>query len=336
MKNKAAFLLKIAITVLLFYFVFHKIDFKKCYDILKSADVASLSLAVLVFVFTHVLCATRWKIFLNLFKFTFSFLRLMYIYAVGLFFNLALPTGVGGDFVKFYLAAKETGGSYTLAFASVILDRNAGLIALSCIATFFCAMQPVIASLRLVKLPLLLWLSGVTAGLFLVNLFLFNPRFYAMISKLLHRFPSVAMRLDIVSKAFSDIWRSKAELLKTILLSFGNDLLLGVMGWLIARSVHVNLPVFYFLVLMPAISLIAMIPIAPGGIGIREGAFGLLFSQLGVDPEKSVLMGLLTSFIQIVVPSIPGGLVYVLFKRRGEISGMEEAEAVMEGKITPS
>ena len=59
--------------------------------------------------------------------------RLLAFYFTGMFFNLFLPTIVGGDAVKAVLLARETGAP-ARATMSVFMERNLGLFALLSIA----------------------------------------------------------------------------------------------------------------------------------------------------------------------------------------------------------
>ena len=85
--------------------------------------------------------------------------RLTELYFVGMFFNLVLPTSVGGDAVRvWYLARLERGrpapGRATAAFLSVLAERGSGVVVLAvvaCVAALLCPV-PLPAWVRLAVL----------------------------------------------------------------------------------------------------------------------------------------------------------------------------------------
>src|SRR5213078_4216505 len=85
---------------------------------------------------TQVVSAARWRIFARQLGVERSLPHLTGIYFIGMYFNLFLPTSVGGDVVRaFYLNARS--GKKLRAVAAVLLDRINGLVvlvALACVA----------------------------------------------------------------------------------------------------------------------------------------------------------------------------------------------------------
>ena len=75
------------------------------------------------------------------------YLRLLGFYFTGMFFNLFLPTIIGGDAVKALLLARETGAP-ARATMSVFMERNTGLCALLLIALVAAYLAPPVRPLR--------------------------------------------------------------------------------------------------------------------------------------------------------------------------------------------
>ena len=89
----------------------------------------------LIAVFTYLvglcLLAVRLKIMLKVHRILLDFFESFYLGLVGLFFNLFLPSAVGGDVVKIYYAAKHSPGKKIQATTSIIMDRLMGFVALA-------------------------------------------------------------------------------------------------------------------------------------------------------------------------------------------------------------
>ena len=86
-----------------------------------------------------------------------------------MFFNLFLPTIVGGDAVKAVLLARETGAP-ARATMSVFMERNTGLCALLLIAIVAAFVAPPV---RLFGVPLVALTSLLAAGYVAANIVLF-------------------------------------------------------------------------------------------------------------------------------------------------------------------
>jgi len=108
-------------------------------------------------------------------------------------------------------------------------------------------------------------------------------------------------------------------------ISLINQFLVIAVSWIMALGLRLEVSFLYFLVFIPVITLISMIPISLNGMGLREYAFVSLFTAIGVSREGSIALGLLSSAI-LVVSAIPGGVLYLLFKQRGGVSEIAALE----------
>ena len=68
-----------------------------------------------------------------------------------------------------------------------------------------------------------------------------------------------------------------------------------------------------FMLLVPAVLTAQMIPITPGGLGVRESAAVTLLPAAGLAPHEAILVSL-ASFAASLVWSAVGGVVFVLLK----------------------
>jgi uncharacterized membrane protein YbhN (UPF0104 family) len=72
-----------------------------------------------------------------------------------------------------------------------------------------------------------------------------------------------------------------------------------------------------YLVFIPTIGLIGMIPVSVGGAGWREGAYILLFQSVGATPAQAAALSVLW-LGAIVATSLPGGIIYVVMRGQKE------------------
>jgi len=322
MKGKIITAVKITVTALLFLYIFRKVDFHQFGVTLRNARMNVLVLSFLVLWIGHYMCIIRWRMLMRPLMPALSLTNLFGIYCIGLFFNLTFPTVVGGDVVKMYYAGKPS-KSYAQSFAATFLDRDVGMLAMMIIACIGILVHPV--AIPGVPVSLIVW--GAFAAFVFGNIAIFTPFWHRHLTALLHRLhlSRTAARVDSISSAFQIMGRHRLVLLVSLLISLLNQLLVISVTWIMALGLHINLSLLYYLVLVPVITLIQMIPISLNGMGLREYAFMSLFSALGVRSESCIALGLISSIV-LILSSFPGGIVYIFFKNRTDIQQMTAME----------
>ena len=312
MKSAITTVAKLFITGLFFFYIFGKIDFRQFADTLRYVHIGLLAGALLLIWIGHFICIPRWRILMRLLMPTPTFKRLCGIYYIGMFFNLTFPTIIGGDAVKIYYAGKPS-RSYTESFASVFFDRNIGMFAMMIIACCAILFYPV--SVPDIPVSLVLW--SVFILFVLGNIVVFTPKLHRLLSVTLRksRFEKFADKIDNIAKAFMIIAGHPKAILQSFGLSFVNQLLGCAVVWIIALSLDIRISPVYFLIFVPVITLISMIPISLNGMGLREYSYMNLFGAIGVAGEACFALGLLCS-LTIIISSLPGGVVYMFFRSK--------------------
>jgi glycosyltransferase 2 family protein len=313
---------KVVITALLFLYVFRNIDFHEFGSTLKNARPGILICGFLVLWIGHYICICRWRMLMRPLMPVLSLSYLFGIYCIGLFFNLTFPTVVGGDVVKMYFAAKPS-KSYAQSFAATFLDRDAGMLAMMIIACIAIIIHPV--RVPRIPVPLIIW--GAFVAFVAGNLAIFAPYCHRRLTDLLHRLhlSKIALKVDTISSAFLIMGKHKALLLSSLLVSFVNQLLVISVTWIMAVGLRINVAPLWFLVFVPVITLISMVPISLNGMGLREYAFMSLFGAIGVDHESCIALGLLSSIV-IVLSALPGGIVYIFLRNRNDMQQLAAIE----------
>jgi uncharacterized protein (TIRG00374 family) len=322
MRGKIITAVKVTVTALLFLYIFQKIDFHQFGATLRNARLNILVFGFFVLWIGHYICIYRWRMLMRPLMPVLSLANLFGIYCIGLFFNLTFPTVVGGDVVKMYYAGKPS-KSYAQSFAATFLDRDAGMFAMMIIACIGILVHPVAVP----RLPVLLIIWGVFALFVLGNVALFTPFLHRRLTDMLHRLrlSRIAVKVDAISNAFQIMGQHRTVLLVSLLISFINQLLVIAVTWIMALGLRINLSPLYYLIFVPVITLISMIPVSLNGMGLREYAFMSLFGAIGMRPESCIALGLLSSIV-LVLSSLPGGIIYIFFKNRadiGQLSAME-------------
>ena len=304
-------LVKVAVTVALYVAVFYTVDVGKLWERLQTVRMGWVALGVVVYAGGQWLSAWRWWLLLRPVSLDVPYLRVVGFYFIGMFFNIFLPTIVGGDAVKAVLLARETGAP-ARSTMSVFMERNVGLFALLAIATAAAFVAPPVdvKGFNLLQLTLLVF-----AGFIAVNIVLANRPAYRLVDYLVALTPLARIRSRAASLYDALVpyrearWRGVVAAATAQSFLFQAVVILVV--FLNANALGLRVPVPALAVFVPLISLAGMLPVSVNGLGIREALYLLLFGQIGVPADAAVSMALLY-FAVTLAASLPGGVVYAL------------------------
>ncbi|MFT7349137.1 MAG: hypothetical protein ACI8VZ_001444, partial [Candidatus Paceibacteria bacterium] len=132
--------LKISISAVLIYFIFSKINIGDVVDTIKRTQPLYLLVAILAFVLSKVISSFRLNLYFHELKIYLTQKSNLKLYLLGMFYNLFLPGGIGGDAYKGYLIKKKFDIETKKVVAVLVLDRLSGMLLLfiyACVLTLF-------------------------------------------------------------------------------------------------------------------------------------------------------------------------------------------------------
>ncbi len=133
-------------------------------------------------------------------------------------------------------------------------------------------------------------------------------------------------RFDEIFRRLGEFRRMRALLAGLTGIAVVVQFLRVVTHVLVAQALGVDVSPLVFLqffVFVPLLGLIMVLPISINGLGVREGAGVLLFTQIGFTAQQALLMELITYAIMVVV-SLLGGYYFVRRTLPGSISTKEK------------
>lgn len=258
--------------------------------------------AVGLYVVCQLLCCVRWMWLSRPLGFQQSLGRFTSIYFVGMFFNLFLPTSVGGDAVRAVYLANGSGRKLP-AILSVLLDRLSGVIVLIALACVAAACSPV-------ELPpqfrFAIFGLGSCAALGLLCL--------PLLAKLVHVFPErnkIRKLIERTRDSFGLLRSRPGLLLGTTMLSIVVQILNAVLVWMVGLAINLDVPPIYYGVAAPMVTLVTLIPISLNGMGLREGGMVLFLGPAGATAANAVTLAFLWFLVQTTT-SLFGAGVYLI------------------------
>jgi hypothetical protein len=310
-------LLKIAVSLVLIGVILRSVDVGKLWAVVRHANPWYLLVTVVVVMAGVVLRAYRWQILLHDQGVNASMRELTVLWFVSFLFTNLLPTGIGGDAIKMYELSRssERGAE---AVSSVLVDRFMGLFSLQAIGLVALAFSWRIVPGKIVALTVVVFGVSLLAAWVVSYRPLWNwlagwvPLFDRLLS-----IKSVRSLVDSLQGY------SRSALLR----SFGigvlfNVLLIG-MNVLIGAALGIDVPLPFYMVFVPITSVVLILPISFAGLGVREGTYLLLFSQVGVSREVAISLSLLVYALGTVSPGLVGGVLYLLRGTR-EVAKVED------------
>jgi len=276
-KRYLKIILRLSVTVIALYFVFSKIEFRNILECIRDANLVLLLLALLLFFVSKLIAAFRLNYFFSKVNINISNTINLKLYLLGMFYNLFLPGGIGGDGYKIYLLQKAFKPGTKKVFGAVLVDRISGLIALFILALIL---------LSLIETPIpynsLAWI--------LIPVVLFAS--YLFIRWIYSYFINIFW-ITLLLSLMVQIFQLACALL--IFLALGGK----------------NQALTYMLVFLVS-SIVAIIPITIGGVGARELTFLYGAQYLAINPDIAVSLSLIFYLITAIVSFT--GIIYT-FKR---------------------
>lgn len=302
--------LKLAVSAALFIslFVFGKVDLSKSLEAALAADKGLLSVAALLFLGSVFVLARRWQVLAATVNLEAPFLKMVQYCYVGLFFNMFLPSTIGGDFTKCYYLSKgkaEKGSSkYLHALSSVLVDRALGVAVLLFFASIGILLGPEASSLPMeMKAPIILGT---------VSLFLFLPFLPQLSNKILGESNWLSRKLNqSTAKAY---WQNKPAIMNALLLSVVFQFLMVASHLMVGLSLGFSLeqvPLWYYFVFYPLVAVLGFVTPSVNGIGVREWAYTYFLTMSGVDSATALTYAIIWLGMT-TLGSVVGGIVYVL------------------------
>jgi len=271
--------LKLLLTGLALYLVFRKIDTTQLLQVVKTIQWLWLIPAVLFFAGSKIATAFRLNLYFKNIGLYISERQNWRLYLVGMFYNLFLPGGIGGDGYKIYLLNKHYKTPVKSLVQASLLDRLGGLVAI--VFLLLALVLPV--DLTLPAASQIPWelLVGIAALLV---------------------FPAFWLAQKLMLKAFlPSFWKANAW-------SMAGQLAQLVCAWFILKSLGVTESFLAYQLVFLLSSIVAVLPLTIGGVGARELVFVYAHTYVGIDEAIAVAFSLIFFLISAAVSLIGAGV----------------------------
>jgi len=319
-KKWLALALKFLVSGFLIWFLTRGIDFSSATQRAAEADPLMLVAALVVIWVQICVGGLRWRSVLLAMDAPFTIADAIRLFLIGAFFSQALPSSVGGDPVRMYKAYK-LGLSIREAVNGVLLERVVTVVGLVILVD---ATQPWFTpqvnhpSVNLILPAIIMITLGAAVGIGLLMV--------------LDRLPATLMRWRLVRGLGNlgvdgrKVFLSATHLPRVMFWGVLTHINISIAVFFLATGLNLDVTLVDCLTLMPLVVLIMTIPISIGGWGVRETAMVALFGLIGVPGEGALVLSVLIGLVGVVAV-LPGGLVWLLTRDKGETMDYQTLES---------
>ncbi len=284
-------LLKISITGLSLYLVSRKVEFNDLKDAFEKSNPLFLFLAFIAFVISQVISSSRLNTFFKGIGLNISETYNFKIYLLGMFYNLFLPGGIGGDGYKIFLLRKKFKIKGRRLFQAIFFDRLTGLWALGLINATLIIFIP--------QLSIPNWAPVLVVTIGTITYYVIMRKFFSDYSKyfaLSHLKALMVQSMQVVS---------------VILLMY-------------ALNFEGKFSPYLFMFLLS--SLVAIFPFTVGGLGARELVFVYGAQYFQMDQHLAVIISLLFYCISALLSF--SGIYYVFNPQKIGVNKIDLKEEI--------
>lgn len=271
LRKKGLTALKILISATLIYFIFTKLNVTEVFETVKKANPLYLVFALVLFVVSKIIAAFRLNLYFYELKVLLTQKSNLKLYLLGMFYNLFLPGGIGGDAYKGYVIKKKFEVETKKVVSVLVLDRLSGLLLLFIYA---CGLASLLKNNQFEGFKILL---GLAIPLSIVVFYFLNKKIFRY--------------------ALPAFWKSVGY---SALVQMAQL----VCVFFILKSLGIETKTVAYLVIFLISSIVSVIPLTIGGIGSRELTFfygaALLGLNEGTSVSVSMLFFLITAFVSLL------------------------------------
>lgn len=257
---------KLAVTIVCLWYVSRKINWLLTLQLLNGSNKLWLVLAALCFTLSKLVAALRLNIYFKNIQVNLPQLKNIRLYWLGMFYNLFLPGGIGGDAYKVIVLSRRNMQSVKKLSAAVLLDRISGVAGLAILAAIY---------------YFLIFKGSQFSGWLLLAVAPGLVVYYFFIKKVFYSF-------------ISSCWI-------TLLLGTIVQFLQVICVYSLMASINITQHHNEFVLLFLLSSIVAILPFTIGGLGAREVVFLWGSQQFGLDLNQSIYISLLFYLITVMV-----------------------------------
>jgi len=272
-------------------------------EVLADSNPYFLLISFLLIFIMEAVNAFKWYCLSKPMAFNNSFSELYRYCLVGRFYNLVLPSNVGGDLIRIKLQGSHS-GEYIKSAAIIFVERLTGIITLVTISALVLITHQKSSQIPYVEMAV--FFTG-GAVFILVCLVFFDKPFRLFTAVFQNKFPLVDKALAKAVKFRNSVLCFKGHP-GPIYISFFNSLIFYAFaifsGWVAVSVFEGQVLISDMILAIPLIMILLNLPISIGGIGLLEFSNVVVLSFFGISPTVALSVALLVRIKTFIAAGI--------------------------------
>lgn len=316
MKTVLSLLLRFLVISVFLYLLFRGTDFEALKEAFRVSDVRLWTVGALLQVVANVLCPTaRWKLMLARDEIKLGYAKLMVITLESAFFTVFLPSSIGGDVFRGASIYKEmqrvSGAGVRRTVVNLLGERTMGLWGICLIA--LCGLVLPAPGYGKIKF----WALAACVLVFAASVSIVWKPLVELANRIFRLFSERVANVHAEATKQFGVYLSDRRLFSKILgWSFVQNMVGVFAAYIICNAAGAELGFLFFLITMPVIWLLSLMPTF-AGIGPKEAGLVFMMMEAGIVKETAVASSVMLTASLLAI-SVLGGLVYLGHRHRPE------------------
>ncbi len=304
--------LRLIFTLVMVAWIISQVDLRSVGEVLAQARLPWLILGVAVNLISVLMASWRWQrilVGLGVIKPMLSVMRLVLI---GAFFNMFLPSSVGGDVMKMVLIAPDV-TRREVAVSSVLMDRVIGLA-----VTIGVGLVAVLLLPRIWSEPAVIITLSLAVAVFCVGVItIFNRELIDFVGRIIpgviwNRVGPLILR---VHESLMVIGRSPRTLLETMGISVLRQIAICLSVYCAGLGFGLEIPPLAYFATVPIAVAITALPVAINGLGLQDNALIFLLATVGLSAPQALSLSIFLHALRNGI-GLLGGLIFAVTRNQ--------------------
>lgn len=312
-KKTPIFLIQLLLSLSIMIYLITYIDFERVRFIVPRLRMQYVWCAFCLLLATNLAVSMRWSMLLKHFKIRQKVIDSWRYYMIGAYYSILLPGVISGDAVRLGLSLKAHRNHKALLTASILFERYCGFLIIVTMASAASALVPILLEGEQSIAKLIIWFTLAVLASFLL--------FFVLVKNGPKRWFQKTVALSSWKQTIIDLighFRTATlRLLASLLLLSALAHFLDILGsFFLSKALHIDQPFSVFLLIMPLVYVVTILPISIGGIGVREGVLTFFMIKVGVLASDAVLLAFVIYLNRLCVALI-GGFMHFVKRTKG-------------------
>lgn len=307
MNKKIKNIFRICISFLLICFLLSKINLKDLTIVFYNVNLKIIFISLLINFIFIILSAYKWNSLLK----KVPLISLIKSIFQSKFFSMVLPGQLFGEASKIYTLRNENVDSENCT-TSILIDKLTSLIALlllSFVGILFSENKIV----NNIKIVYFICLIIFIIMLFTPKISILDKLIKKVLYHLINNNSKIIKKIGNFIKNMYNAWTfcvsNNKNTIYTILMGIICQLLCVAEQFIIINYLNIDISFVDIMWIFPTVSILLLIPITVGGIGLRELSYATIFSYFGVSNELTLVFTTILFIVNIIIAIVGGILV---------------------------